>query len=325
MRRCALVLALLCGCASDKGGGGGDALPPGGDAQGGGAGAAVAPTPGPATFEAVEVRRSACLGSSTWSLALYGWLQMQQSTGALRATTTKREQCILAAEDCAGVLACEGYDEEECDPDAFTAACEGAVAVSCGELPDGRHLVRRRDCATDSPYDHSCFVDEKGRAVCGSGTCTGDESVCVGGAISGCDDGVSQTGSCTDLGLVCAPTGGGATCRASGTCTTDRCEGAFAVECHEATGTIQSRFDCTKLGAGYGCHMSGNDARCAVATSACEADQDPLCAGSSVILCVGGKPWALDCASFLGGTCAVFEGEGLFGADAVRCVLPPGS
>jgi len=284
------------------------------------------------------IRNSLCTGSDVYFSYLVLYAYASQAGGETGDFYREFIDCTLAADNCTQVLACGYIDaNSSCDLDEFTNHCQGQTAVNCVMMEEGPPLVSRIPCPGDFPSNPLCMVDSEGEAVCGSidsDQCTsGHQEWCVGDMLVECSNGIPTRFNCGDLGLTCKETDHGdeieAECVGDTQCQDDFCDGDRYVECSHGFSAMS--IDCKWLDPKFECLMKEDDgemeAQCSMPAGMEECESgDAKCAGSVARVCVIGKWFDFDCATFQKGTCEeVPEDKGyswdfFYFGDGIRCV-----
>lgn len=274
-------------------------------------------------------RKSAC-GHSSVSDRLDDEVEVLLGTLAYgRPGYVSMLRCLSQAATCDAYMNCAyGAVGASCTPGAATK-CQGDRVVECVVDGTGSH-ERGFDCASTTPTPGTCRV-VGGKALCGGPACTA--SGCSGDSLQVCagERGALQM-DCRYFGTTCVTEGGEPGCGAA--CVSDRCDGSVAERClatasapgkwATATGPLSElvfarrfRFDCASFGAGVRCAVDSNGhAACAATSSDCDPADEPTCQGDSVVVCLHGRRYALDCSDISGYTCGAVK-------SSVGCVLSP--
>ena len=282
--------------------------------------------------------------------------------------------CMQGATDCASVDRCALPSGRRCVNGTWLPSCvppaqgdaiadASGVADAGGGFDFGPASISRATCANGLPegdeaencaaWGQTC-VESDGGARCGSapggGACIA--SLCVGGALTDCDDAGRSIGvDCANYGAqTCTASGAGAACVAQGgaICPSGPevvCLGEIATGC--PSGEIEA-VDCTLLvprsdggsamassaaapganpmsGGSRACHASGaGSPKPWDVSRACFLDQGcttaDACSGATLTSCVGGVTYSFDCGASPFGGCQVVLTSDADGARA-RCVV----
>jgi len=289
----------------------------------------------------LEMRKkeSYCTGTDTLKSAFELWFY---SGPHVLEWYSEYVQCVIDADDCQAVLACGDKSSSElCDQDPEFASCEdGAVALNCRTMENGDTLLKTEDCQEEAAYGGtSCFVNNNGSAVCGIGICTEEQDEafawCDGDKLMSCWGYVLRTRDCATKGLTCrswSDSKGGTTwCGTGEECPQgSHCEGDTLVECLRTDEEV-FRIDCAAMDHEFTCVQGQEGAVCGLplGQQECEWEDEAFCEGDTIRICLFGKLAAIDCSTWMNGTCEE-EPEGkyvewfdLFSQDDnIRCVAP---
>jgi hypothetical protein len=247
---------------------------------------------------ALRAKVSACLGVEAAAAFSFFWPEYLGGAADARP-------CVAAARDCAGVLACAGYQGAGCSPD--DDRCEGGVAFACLTLSSGLQVERRSDCAADAIGNGVCSVadDPKyGRgAFCHAGSCAAEH--CDGDVVVRCRGGFEVRTDCAGEGQGCTESDGQASCAFAETCAADRCEGDVIEIC--SAGRITLRERCSELVPGTTCADWMGLVECTAASpsAGCASEMQfaSWCDGPLAVTCIGGVRAELDCGALPEGAC----------------------
>ena len=205
-------------------------------------------------------------------------------------------RCIASASSCNGAGRCTWFDYGECS-DQWPCADAGEAIEYC----DGKTLRDEEAGTWSVQHCDNAFLNREARCLetdagmmCGiAGCATGvtAEGLCVGNVLYQCLDGQTVVENCALSGSLCDS----ASCMMS-ECTVagSQCVMSAVAVCDSEWGTTM---DCQEIPAV--CEQKGNHARCAPLDAQCSSFDSEMgvCTGSSIALCLAGKPEAFDCAS----------------------------
>jgi hypothetical protein len=213
-------------------------------------------------------------------------------------------ECARTATSCADLRACalHGASDDACagrGKKAVTGVCDAeGRALTCWH----DHVFAVRDCPRGG---ESCRVVD-GEATCTLGSCpvdSGDADAphcsASGTHLLRCDKEKLTSVNCAALGLMCAPSAGGAACATSGppcAATAPRCEGSVASGCFNGH-TV--RVDCAA--AGFSCGATSGDAvvgACSLGPSppsACDPTAHARCEDGNLQSCAFGRTRSFSC------------------------------
>lgn len=226
----------------------------------------------------------------------------------MRERHEEHTACVVAAQDCSGVLECFGIDTDTlCDRGVRCADSNTLERCEDGNL---QHI----DC---SKYGENsvCMTLEDKDDDCGVGIC-GDEGFpestewCIGNNHTYCSNAGWAAGQsdCSIGGRVCEQIGTEAAgCVPKQHRCAERagyCEDAqTSVWCrhYDEDEVVVERHACEVYGADVRCRQSSTGAGCAAETSC--IDDGATCDGNTLNVCVDGIPMQLDCTVLPGGHC----------------------
>ncbi len=230
--------------------------------------------------------------------------------------------CVNAASDCPGVLACQGIDvDAPCDVTADNQLCSGTEVVSCERTDGCIGWVQTVDCASGygEGEGDQCLMSQWDWPSCAVGTCEGSSSVCDGDTLERCRDGVMQRLDCGAYGATCDTETeldfegremSSADCVFDQleTCTRPSCDGDMMTLCED--GRVIGTLSCPEMGEGATCvEETDGQPRCRDLSGEQCTHGEVLCAGTEAKWCVDGLWLGVDCSVFLDGTCTVEQDD----------------
>jgi hypothetical protein len=208
--------------------------------------------------------------------------------------------CLSTIRDCNGFYSCDGVraaTAAECPDGGVSALCANNVAVNCNSQI-------ARNC---TKFGGTCgqYIDSTGAAAVGCivvpscvDTDGGDQ--CLGNKDYVCISGVGYGLDCTTISATCANRGSGTTCyydapmctTVGNVCNGDRLTACFSDNRSFTYNCARSGLSCSVDDAGVGTCVDRACATAVPCTEGCETD------GHTLRACVGGAPYAIDCAQY---------------------------